>query len=222
VNRMLRVAVALMSLVLAARDAAAQWNAARLGTGANRVYTTVGFDPAVVTSLGYVRVVRIFGHPIAMSGEAGIAAAELDTRDFRAQVGAFSSIVHWRSLHLTGRAAFITRGTENSIYQGLNFGSDFTGTAGMYRPGWFLAGEFGFDKAIITHITHSDWYRRYFYPDARDGWYLTGGGTFHYGGVAGVSIGHVELMGRAGWRRTENFNDVVPPMYVSLGAGVTF
>lgn len=103
-----------------------------------------------------------------------------------------------------------------------HFGSDFTGTAGVYRPRWFLAGEFGFDKAIITHLTQSDWYRTYFYPDAKDGWYLNAGGTFHYGVTGGVAFGRTELALRAGWLRTEEFNDVQPPMYAGLGLGIRF
>jgi hypothetical protein len=92
----------------------------------------------------------------------------------------------------------------------------------VYRSGWFAAGEFGFDKAIITHVTHSDWYRTYFYAQARDGWYLNTGGTFHYGLVGGFAIGRTELLLRYGALRTEQFNDLTPPMYASLGFGVAF
>ena len=85
-----------------------------------------------------------------------------------------------------------------------------------------MAGEFGRDKAIITHITHSDWYRQNIYPDAKDGWYLDAGGTYHYGVTSGVAIGRTELALRAGWRQTEDFNDVLPPIYASLGVGFRF
>lgn len=233
-NKTLPLVLGVLLSVLVARDAAAQWNVARFGGSRNRVYTAFGLDPALVTTVGYGRVVPVFGHQFQLAGDVAvawspwtlrnpaIAAAEIDTRDFRARLQALTSVVRWRSLHLTGSATFITRGTENSIYRGLNFGSDFTGTAGVYRPGWFIAGEFGFDKAIITHITHSDWYRTYFYPEAKDGWYLTGGGTFHYGITAGVAIGHVELAGRVGRLRTEDFNDLTPPIFLSLGAGIGF
>lgn len=221
-TRSVPAVLGLLFTALVARNATAQWNVPRLDATRNRVYTVVGLDPAVVTSLGYGRVVRLFGHPIQLGGEVGLAVAEVDTRDFRAQLQAFTSILHWRSLHLTGSAAFITRGTENSIYRGLSFGADFTGAAGVYRPKWFVAGEFGFDKAVITHVTHSDWYRRYFYPDAKDGWYLNAGGTFHYGLTAGATLGSTELVGRSGWLRTEDFNAVLPPMYASLGIGVAF
>jgi hypothetical protein len=123
---------------------------------------------------------------------------------------------------LTGSATFITRGTENSIYRGLNFGADFTSTAGVYRPRWFAAGEFGFDKAVITHITHSDWYRQHYYADAKDGWYLNAGGRYHYGVISGLALGKAELVGRFGFQRTEDFNTLLPPMYASLGMGFGF
>jgi len=219
---MLRLAVALMVGALAVRDAAAQWNVARFGSARNQVYTTFGLDPAQVASVGYGRVVPLFGREWQLGAEVGVVAAHFDTRDYRARLQARASLVHWRSLHLVGSAAFITRGTENTIYRAINFGADVTGAAGVYRPGWFMAGEFGFDKAIVTHLTHSDWYRRYIYPDAKDGWYLDTGGTYHYGVTGGVAIGPAEVAVRAGWLRTEDFNDLLPPMYASLGVGFRF
>jgi hypothetical protein len=218
----MRIALALLLPALLAHEAAAQWNVARFDRAPNRAYTSFGLDPAFVTTVGYGRVVPIFGHKVQFAGDVGIGTAGMDFGDFRARLEGFTSIVHWRSVHLTGSATFITRGTENAIYRGLNFGSDFTGAAGVYRPAWFMAGEFGFDKAIITHITHTDWYRTYFYPDAKDGWYLDTGGTFHYGVAAGVAIGRVELAGRFGWQRTEDFNDLASPFYGTLGAGFRF
>ena len=218
--RTLAIGFALVALF--AGDAAAQWNAARLDGPSNRVYASFGLDPAFLPTVGYARALRLFGHRFQLAGDVGVVAADFDTRDFRARLDVFTSLLRWRSLRLTGSAAFITRGTENTIYRGLNFGSDLTGALGVYRPGWFVAGEFGFDKAIITHVTHSEWYRTYFYPGAKDGWYLTGGGTFHYGGTAGVAFGPTEVMARYGWRRTEHFGELTPPMYASLGFGFGF
>ncbi|HEX9703902.1 MAG TPA: hypothetical protein VGA20_01485 [Gemmatimonadales bacterium] len=121
-----------------------------------------------------------------------------------------------------GRHGVHHPGTENSIYRAFNFGADFTGAAGVYRRSWFLAGEFGFDKAVITHIAHTDWYRTHFYPEAKDGWYLNAGGTFHYAVTGGVAFGRTELAVRAGRLRTEDFNDLTPPMYAGVGVGFRF
>jgi len=206
----------------AAGGAAAQWNVARFEPGTRRAYATFGLDPALVTSIGYGGVASLKGHAFQLGGEVGVVAAHMDARDFRVRLGAQTSVARWRSVHLTGSASFISRGTENSIYQGFGFGADVTGTVGVYRSRWFAAGELGKDKAIVTHITHSDWYRTYFYPDAKDGWYLDTGGTFHYGLTSGITLGRAEVVGRFGWLKTEDFNDVVPPMYASVGVGFAF
>ena len=215
-------AIGLLLTVLVAQEAAAQWNVARYDAGRNRVYASVGLDPALVTTVGYARVVPVLGHNFQLASDVGVVTAGIDARDFRARVELESSLLHWRSLRLAGSATFITRGTENSIYRGINFGSDFTGTGGVYRKNWFAAGQFGFDKAIITHITHSDWYRANYYADARDGWYLDAGGTYRYGVVGGVALGSAELVGRFGFRKTEDFNSLNPPMYASVGLGFAF
>lgn len=222
---MSRRTAALLSLLLSTgmvHQASAQWNVARFDTDKNRIYTSFGLDPALVTTAGYGRVVGIFGRPVQLTGDIGLAAAHLDTRDFRVRLGVQSSILRVHSIYLTGSATFLTRGTENSVYRALNFGSDFTGTLGMYRRHWYAGGEFGFDKAIITHLTHSQWYRDNYYPDAKDGWYLDAGGVFHYGVVAGVSLGKLEIGSRIGWRKTENWEDLPTPIYGSLGAGFAF
>ena len=207
---------------LAAQSAVAQWNVARFENERNSMYTTLGIDPAVVASLGYGRVVKVAGHNFQVASEVGIGTAKVDARDFRAQISAQSAVLSWRSAAVVGSATFITRGTDNAIYRGLNLGADVTGAAGVYKQRWFAAGEFGKDKAIITNIKHKDWYRENFYPDAKDGWYLDAGGTYHYGAVAGVTVGRTQLVARGGWLRTEDFNDLTPPMYLTLGVGVGF
>lgn len=207
---------------LAAAEANAQWNLARFAAERNRVYTTFGLDPALVSTVGYGRVVPVFGRDFVLTADVGVVTAHMDTRDFRARVGTQASVVRWRSVHLAGSATFITRGTENTVYSALGFGADLAGALGVYRPRWFAAGEFGFDKAIITHVTNSDWYRQNVYPDAKDGWYLDAGGTYHYGVSAGYSMGSTELTARAGWRRTERWADLSPGMYATLGIGFGF
>ena len=162
------------------------------------------------------------GHDFQLTGDVGVVAAGTDAHDFRARLGTQTSLAHWRSVHLTGSATFITSGTENSIYRGINFGADLTGSLGVYRHRWFGAAEFGFDKAIITHVTLSDWYRENFYPDAKNGWYLDTGGTYHYGLAGGFAFGRTEVVGRFGLLRTERFNELSSPGYVSLGVGFGF
>lgn len=216
------ITVGILLSAVSAQGSAAQWNVARFGAEANRVYTTFGLDPALVTSLGYARVIPVGGHAFQINGDLGVATARWDARDFRLRFGVQTSLELWGSFHLAGSATAIARGTENVIYRGYDFGADVTGTLGFYRQRWFLAGEFGKDKAVITHVEHTDWYRDQYYPDAKDGWYLDAGGTLHFGLGAGLTLGRAELEGRFGFLRTEDFNDVTPPVYARLGLGFGF
>ena len=214
--------IVFVMFLLLTQLASAQSNVARFGTERNRVYTSVGIDPAVVSTVGYGRVVSVAGHAFNISGDVGVVAAGFDFDDARARAGVETSLLRWKSVHLTGSAVAVARSTENVSYRAVNFGADITGSLGVYRPRWFVAGEFGKDKAVVTHVTHTDYYRETFYPDAKDGWYLDAGGTFHYGFAAGLAVRGVEVSGRFGWLRTEDFNDVMPPVYASVGVGFWF
>ena len=220
--KMKAAAIALVLSVVAVREAQAQWNVARLGMEKNRAYTTFGLDPAFVGTVGYGRAVRVMEHDWQLTADAGVATASMDARDFRARLGTQTSLLHWRSVHLTGSATAIMRGTSNAVYRGFNWGADASGTVGVYRPRWFAAGELGKDKAIITHVTHSRWYRESYYADAKDGWYLDAGGTERVGLASGLSLGRTELALRAGWQWTERGNATTSPVYASVGMGVGF
>jgi hypothetical protein len=37
----------------------------------------------------------------------------------------------------------------------LNFGSELKGVIGLYKNRWFVAGELGFDKAIVSKFSHT-------------------------------------------------------------------
>jgi hypothetical protein len=179
-------------------------------------------DPAVITSVGYSYTTPIFSRPLQTSIEGGVVAAANGVDDFRARLQTGLAVAEWKSVRATVNAAFVTRGTKNTIYRAVNMGLDMGGTAGVYRRNWFAAGEVGYDKAIVTRITHTDWYRTNFYPDAKSGWYIDTGGTWRFGGVTGVSIGRTELSVRAGIPMTQRGKSIAVPYYASVGVGRAF
>lgn len=208
-----------LALAFVTSSANAQWNAARFDSTKAWTYASFGLDPAFVAAVGAAGVIPGWTKT-QVGAEFGSVVAAFDLRDWRARATARTSAVRWGAFRITAEEAVIARGTSNSIYSALNLGGAVTFTAGLYRRRWFAATEGGFDKAIVTRITNSDWYRTYYYADAKNGWYLTPGGTFHAGLTGGVSIANIELTARAGTVRTERWNAMTPPMYVSLGAGV--
>jgi hypothetical protein len=192
-------------------ELSAQWNVVRTADQRSFAYASIALDPSVVASVGYLRTVPVFGHDWQLGAEGGVVAAGWAARDFRGRAQVRTSLVHVGPLHVVGSATFSASSSENTLRRAFNFGSDFTGTAGLYRRGWFLAGELGLHKTIMTRVAHSDWYRRNVDAAARDGWSMTGGGTVNYGVTGGLTIGPAEIAARGGW-----------PLYASASAGFRF
>lgn len=201
---------------------AAQWNLARLEPGDATWQVSTALDPAIITSIGYRQLRTVFGARTQFGVEAGVVAGNADLRDYRARLEAGVQVYRRGSFRTVASAAFLTRGTGNTVFRGTNFGADVGLTAGMYRPRWFVAGETGYDKPIVTHVTHTQGYRRTYYADAKDGWYIDTGGTRRLGVVTGTSLRGVELMLRAGVARTRGGEALVAPVYATLGMGFRF
>ncbi len=93
-----------------------------------------------------------------------------------------------------------------------------TGVIGYYKPKWFVAGEVGFDKAIVTHFKHSENFINDF-PNTQDGWYEPStGGNFHYGIQTGYSFKNSDLTLTIGNFITQDFKTTpLIPYYFKLG-----
>jgi hypothetical protein len=200
----------------------AQWNLALQRPGTDHLYVNAGLDPAVITSIGYGRTLSAFGATAQLFAEAGVVAGDADLRDFRARLGAQLELAHVGRVRLGGRASFVTRGTENRIFRSVNMGVAVTGSAGLYGRRWFAATEVGFDKALLTHLRHSEEYRVVHFPEAKDGWYLDNGGTWGLGAMMGRTMGRSEAVVRVGVSRTQRWETPSIPGYVVLGWGVAF
>ena len=127
-----------------------------------------------------------------------------------------------RWFDLSAQLAFQLAETENSIYRGTALRTDLVLLAGHYGRRWFAVGEAGYDRAWLTYIKNSDYYRTNFYADAKDGWYGGTGGTLHAGAKGGVTIGVAEVVLRAGVEKTEALRDLDLPFYATLGANYRF
>ena len=95
-------------------------------------------------------------------------------------------------------------------------GGGYGGGGGYYAPGWFAAGELGFDWAITTHVAPSDLYRRLAFAGARDGWYGNPGGNFRVGVQTGLSFGRYDLVLRVGELRDAGLEKPMLPLYGTL------
>ena len=102
------------------------------------------------------------------------------------------------------------------LFQSFNFGGEFSGVAGFYRKKWFVAGEFGFDKAIATHVKHSENALEN-YPGLQSGWYVPTGGNWFFGLQSGFSFGSGGISLKAGKLVSQGFkNAPFVPFFAQL------
>ena len=138
--------------------------------------------------------------------------------DFKTKYGVQTCWINQGRFRASTNLQGVFRRYENNFVRLVDFGSDFSGTAGYYRNKWFVAGEAGFDKAISTNFKHSKSYRDQ-YPGVVDGWYEPAtGGNFYYGLTTGYSFDKGDLSLKLGKVISQDFK-VTPliPFYLQLG-----
>ncbi len=156
--------------------------------------------------------------PIVLDAQFSMAAGENLFDDFKSKTGVQVRIWQWKSICFSAEAQGIFRRYENPYARLLNFGSEFSGTIGYYRPTWFVAGQAGFDKAIVTHFKNSELYEDN-YPGVQNGWYQPAtGGNFFYGLQGGYSLRQISFYLKAGQVIEQDFqSSPIIPFYAQLG-----
>src|SRR5688572_5552650 len=126
------------------------------------VSLNVGWDYASTWGIGYGYQMNS-SLPVILKADFSTPFGNTNFDDFKVKLGAQ---VQWFK---KGAFAFSTeidgvfRRYENPHARLLNFGSYMCATAGYYKPKWFVAGDFAFDKAVVTHIKNSAAMKE-FYP----------------------------------------------------------
>ena len=155
--------------------------------------------------------------PMILNAEFSTSFGDTALDDFKTKIGAQAEVLKIGGFSTTLKAYGVFRRFENDNAQLLNFGSELSAVSGNYKSKWYVAGEFGFDKAIVTHIKHSDVLKNY-YPGIKSGWYIPTGGNFFYGVQSGFSLGRNDLNLRAGTMATQDFKSTPTlPFYFQIG-----
>jgi len=186
------------------------------------VNINLGLDNGVVfgAAYGYSLKTKI---PFILCAEYSFPSGKTLLDDYKTKVGGQVRIFQKGKIQMSTKVYGIFRRYENSLVRLMNFGSDVSGVVGYYKPRWFIAGEFGFDKAIVTNFKHSETYKDIF-PGVKDGWYEPAtGGNFNYGLQGGFSFKRNDIFLKAGRLITQDFKTKpFVPFYFQLGYNYKF
>ncbi len=180
------------------------------------VYVGAGADYGVVYHLGYAYKIRSHAFPAIAHIEYSFPSGNKLVDDYKVKIGGQVRLLKLGHVHLTAKVDGVFRRFENDFARLLNFGSDMSGVLGYYRTKWFIAGEAGFDKAIVTNFRQSAIYKNQ-YAGAQDGWYEPAtGGNFYYGLQGGISFGRHDLTLKVGRVLVQDFKS--KPLFPYYGA----
>ncbi len=176
-----------------------------------------GAENGLVMGAGYAYQLKT-GLPLVLNMEYSFPAGKNLADDFKTKIGGSMRLYQLKDFQFSARIQGIFRRYENPFSRLVNFGSDLAGVIGYYKPKWFIAGETGFDKAIVTHFRHSELYKQNF-PMVKDGWYEPAtGGNFYYGLQAGYSFKANDIYLKAGKMVEQDFSaDPLLPYYLQVG-----
>ena len=180
------------------------------------VSLNIGLEYGTTIGVGYAYKLNT-KLPFVLNTEFSIPAGEKYLDDHKTKFGAQTEIIKIGAFSTILKVHGVFRRYDNIMARFLNFGSEFSALAGIYKSRWFLSGEFGFDKAITTHVKHSELAQEY-YPDVRNGWYIPTGGNFFCGLQSGFSFKKNDLTLKIGKVIQEDFKtSPTIPYYFQLG-----
>lgn len=181
----------------------------------------VGWDYGTTLGLGYAYKLNM-KMPVLLNAQFSIPAGKNLLDDFNSKLGFQARAFKAGNFMTTVMVYGIFRQYQSDFVRLRSFGSEFTGVAGYYKPRWFVAAEFGFDKAIATHLKNSE-FMKLNYPSVRDGWYVPTGGNFKYGIQTGYTMKNADVYVKLGKSLDQNLKSTaIIPYYFRLGMNMRF
>ncbi len=191
----------------------------------NLLYTTHGFDNSIITSyIGYGQGFQLnsLDRLLVVRSDLSLPMFEIDLNDYLFRAGCRVSVYDAQGFTIPAELNLTLKGTQNGTFGGKSFGTELGVTPGFTANKWLIATELFWIQQWLTHIKHSDYYKKYFY-DAKDGWLKTSASHFRFGIRACRSFQNkYELMFRGGYQQRGKLDDKLPPLYAIFSIGMTF
>ena len=221
-NNYKRISILMLSLIIAGAAFSQTLNWSNLKKDQKHIlHASAGLDYGLNFGAGYSYQLKS-KWPILLGVEYSFPSGSDLTDDFKTKIGGQIRLARLNNFHFSARMEGIFRRYNNQhAVRLLNFGSDFAAAIGYYKTKWFVAGEAGFDKAIVTHFKHADSFKESF-PSVQDGWFEPStGGNFNYGLQAGYSFSNSDISIKAGKLLSQDLTTKpFIPFYVKLGYNI--
>jgi hypothetical protein len=178
-----------------------------------------GYDYNLISlNLGYAYYVPKF--KTAAFADFTQGTALLGTGNFRTQIGLQTWQGSIKKFNLKTTLAFVYSRSVNKAgsYDGL--GMNFNLNAGITLKRFGIGADFQYNQFFATHIKHSSYWRQYYFPNAKDGWYNLTSNNIRVGGYLSGQLDTQktwELNLRGGYQTSGQFDKLIPGFYFIFG-----
>ncbi|MFM2228382.1 MAG: hypothetical protein RL664_1725 [Bacteroidota bacterium] len=146
--------------------------------------------------------------------------ALLGTGNYRTQIGLQTWQGSQKKLNLKTSLALVHTRSINKAgnYNGIGFSLQIQPGLNYKHIGF--GADFQCNPFFSTHIKHSDFWRQYYYSDAKDGWYKLTTTNWRFGAYISLLMGNensFELNFRGGYQTSGQYDRLIPGFYSIIG-----
>ncbi|MBO9701800.1 MAG: hypothetical protein J7604_16455 [Sporocytophaga sp.] len=154
-------------------------------------------------SYGYLLKNKIT--PVVIGGEFILPFGKQILDDWKGKLSIQAEVWHNDHFSFSIKPSFVVRKYESPLALMYNTAADLSVNFGYLRPKWGLLAIACYDKNISTYIKNEK--LKEYYPEIRDGWYGTSGGTFKFGIRGQYTFNSWSAFLTVGKHYGENFKD---------------
>ncbi|MDX2280089.1 MAG: GNAT family N-acetyltransferase [Saprospiraceae bacterium] len=188
------------------------------------IKVSVGYDYNLVAlDLGYAYYQQRLKTAVFVDITQGTAL--LGSGNLRTQVGVQTWQGSFQKFNFSNALAFVYTHSMNKAgnYDGL--GLNFHMNVGLRLKRLGFGADFQYNPFLMTYIKHSDFWRQYYYSEAKDGWYKLTANTWRIGGYISAYLDKqhsLELNLRAGYQTSGQLDKLIPGFYAIFGFNKKF
>jgi hypothetical protein len=179
------------------------------------VFVNTGWDYGLGFGGGYGFKFKT-ARPLIFVSEINIPSGKRFVDDYKIKSGLSISFYKIKDFQFSGSCMLLQRRYENSLVTINNIGTELNLVAGYYRK-YFIAAEIGYDKALLSHLSHTEAFKQNIYAEAKNKWYRNTGGIVSIGVQIGFSFKKSDLSFKIGKLFNQNLKtSPLIPYYMKL------
>ena len=154
------------------------------------IYSRFGVEPTYNFAIGYMNCFSIdrVNRKIVGYGEISSPLKAIGIMNYEAKIGGTIDLFKLNKFGMTYSLNFSTGHVQTKNFGSQKYAFINRFLAGLFSTKWHLGFIGDYEKIFASNLKHTQYYRDFIYPEAKDGWYKGAGGNVQLGIEVGVKI----------------------------------